>query len=659
MSLTQTQHYRIGALLLSVLFLIIYLATLDTGLQPYELHGGDLITHQYAQVQARPGNAPGYPLYTMGGWLWFHGGRGLLHLLGADLPNPIPILSSYSTLWGLLALLLFYGVLGELIGTTRQPRLATAAALLITTFFGLTYFFWYYATTTEQYSSAVAQTLAIVYLYLKWDAQPERRDLVLWLALICGLSLAHMLTVAFIVPPLVAAMLWRAPHTLLRPRMFAGAVLAALLPLISYLYVYWRGALHPEWWGRGEWTTAQAWFWSFLSTPQGREELLWSFEPGRTFLGNGFPELIWQELSLPLLILGLVGLWLLPARHRLLFFGTLAIYLAFCWAYRFGNWFQVILPAYPLILCGLAPLYARLAHWGAVGPVRGRARALVPVLFHLLLVGLVGWRAVQSLPRADSRNRPEDTALDRASLLLAQPLPASAPLFAAVDDALALNYLTEIWGIRPDAGVVNRRDADRLLAAGRPVYSTFDATLALLDELDAQPFISSATVEWVELAPDSPSTTRLTTPVIATLATTPTVELVAVTAEAAPDSPTTHTAISALDVMLTWHLPQGNWPEGVAISVRPLAAGQPVVDPTTGAPIQQDRSRPVHGLWRPVAAPSQTLVADGYRLLLPVPSTSQVDGVLVIAYVQNADGSFTNLLEHRYIPEPTAPRTGQ
>ena len=51
--------------------------TLDDGLRPGELEGGDLITHQYAQVQGRPSNAPGYPLYTMGGWLWFRLTGGL------------------------------------------------------------------------------------------------------------------------------------------------------------------------------------------------------------------------------------------------------------------------------------------------------------------------------------------------------------------------------------------------------------------------------------------------------------------------------------------------------------------------------------------------------------------------------------------------------
>src|SRR4029078_1916714 len=105
----------------------------------------------------------------MGGWLWFHGWRTLLTFLGNAYPNPMPILSSYSPLWALLALWLFYLILGEVLGDSPHPWQATFFCLLVTAFLGATYFFWYYATTTEQYSSAVAQTLAIVYLYLLWD----------------------------------------------------------------------------------------------------------------------------------------------------------------------------------------------------------------------------------------------------------------------------------------------------------------------------------------------------------------------------------------------------------------------------------------------------------------------------------------------------------
>src|SRR5512137_3228326 len=98
---------RIAGLALLVFFAALYLATLDNGLRPGELEGGDLITHQYAQVQGRFSNAPGYPLYTMGGWLWFHLGRALV---GPD-ANPIAILSSYSVLWALASLGLLYALI--------------------------------------------------------------------------------------------------------------------------------------------------------------------------------------------------------------------------------------------------------------------------------------------------------------------------------------------------------------------------------------------------------------------------------------------------------------------------------------------------------------------------------------------------------------------
>ncbi|MCB0123804.1 MAG: hypothetical protein KDE58_16235, partial [Caldilineaceae bacterium] len=63
------------------------------------------------------------------------------------------------------------------------------------------------------------------------------RHLLWLLAFLCGLSLAHMLTVAFIVPPLVLVILWQAPGLLRQWRVLLLAVIFALLPLVSYLYV--------------------------------------------------------------------------------------------------------------------------------------------------------------------------------------------------------------------------------------------------------------------------------------------------------------------------------------------------------------------------------------------------------------------------------------
>jgi hypothetical protein len=632
--------FRLGGLLLLIAFAVIYALTLDTGLQPQELHGGDLITHQYAQVQARPGNAPGYPIYTMGGWLWFHGWHAALQLAGQSFPNPIPILSSYSTLWALLALFLLYVTLGELLGELRYRWHGTLFCLLLTAFFGVTYFFWYYATTTEQYSSAVAQTLAIFYLYLCWEKFPARRDLLYLLAFLCGLSLAHMLTVALIVPPLVAVVLWRDPSLLRSARANIISILAAALPLLSYIYVYMRGALNPNWWGHGYWPTAQAWFWDFVSTAQGRDELAWAFEPGRPFLGNGFPEVIWQELSLPLLSLGILGISRLPRRHAALLYSTLLLYLLFCWLYRFGNWFQVILPAYPLILLGIVPFYAATQRTTT-------AARLARYLFLLAMVISLLWRAEESLPAADSRYREQDTALDRAAVLLDQPLPQDARLFAAVDDALAINYLTAIWGIRPDIKPISSQDANEIIGKGGQLFSTLDATPTLLAELTVTPTLDGFSPDWVSLRlePVAGAEHNLNDPIYVVSQELHLLDYIA--SPSPPGSPLLPPVEHALDVLLTWYLPTGVWPPGLAISLRPMLQGAPMLDPQTGQPIQQDRPRPLFGLWRdtPTAASGimPLVVHDPYRLLQPA-TLQQADGLLLILYTQDEDG-FTNIAE--------------
>ncbi|MCB0244110.1 MAG: DUF2723 domain-containing protein, partial [Anaerolineae bacterium] len=196
---TSTRPERWAGIALVLLALALYLLTLDNGLRPGELAGGDLVTHQYAQVQGRPSNAPGYPLYTMGGWLWFHGLRAILGVSS----NPVPILSSYSTLWALLALWLLYRLIVDLTGRWSLGFLGGA-------FYAVTYFFWYYAVSTEQYTSAVAQTLVIVLLAFRWERVQDDVDrgqrlgpagdgYLLALAFLSGLALAHLVTVAFIV----------------------------------------------------------------------------------------------------------------------------------------------------------------------------------------------------------------------------------------------------------------------------------------------------------------------------------------------------------------------------------------------------------------------------------------------------------------------------
>ncbi len=644
MRLRDLSRAGVGEIALLLAFTLIYAATLDTGLQPYELHGGDLITHQYAQVQARPSNAPGYPLYTMGGWLWFHGWRALIRLVN-PLPNPMPILSSYSTIWAILSLWLLVRIIRRLTRTADRPTGNWPLALLLTAFYGVTYFFWYYATTTEQYSSAIAHTLAILHLYLLWREAPEQRWRLYALAFLSGLSLAHMLTVALIVPGLVTVVLLHSPYILRRPRIIIGAVAAAALPLTAYLYVYLRGAAHPEWWGAGDWTSVQEWFWAFVSTSQGREELMWAFEPGRPFLGGGFPELIWQELSWPLLLIGLIGITGFDRRLRFLLYSTLGFYLIFCWAYRFGNWFQVILPAYPLILLGIVPPVERLQRAANALNVPWQQRALTVAPLILLGIAFI-WRVDQSLPRADSRYRPEDTALTRAGQLLADPIPPQAGLFAPVDDALALTYLTQIWQIRPDLTVASRYQAEDLLARGQVLFATWESVPTLFAEIPNgdQLAVQGFGTEWVQLRfpnttpplegihTTAPPITRIDQPIA------PGLTLGGYAAGRSPSGAPIHPpAPPGVDVTLFWELDSGVWPADLSISVRPLR-GDSLIPGSDGQPIQQDRPRPVHGLWRDRSEP--VTVADGYRL----PMAQPADRLLVVIYTVEA-GGFRNLAE--------------
>jgi hypothetical protein len=438
--MTQRKDLRVWAgLMVILLAAALYLATLDTGLRPDELTGGDLITHQYAQVQARPSNAPGYPLYTMGGWLWFR----LTHpTLGWAL-NPVQRLSSYSTLWALLSLLVLYQLI---LGATRGNW---PIAALSTAFYATTYFFWFYSVTTEQYTSAVFQTLLIVWLAFKWDdaqTQVEPSDrYILLMAFVIGTCLANLVTTLFILPPLLWFVLSRQPDLVRRPKLVVGSALLALLPLISYAYVYASGAAHPEWRGEGEWHNAWAWFVDFLTTQQGRDELV----PGLSlsqFFTDEYPALIWGELTWIVLVGGLVGLWWLSRRRAFFLYGTLVIYLLFCWIDRFGNWFQVIIPAYPLFVLGfgsgLNALWSR--DWKSQGwklAVRG--------LVLLGLAVLVIYRFALSLPRADQSQRAEDTGLDPGwAVLTDQPL-ADSIVVGEHRQWLALKYLTDIWGAEP------------------------------------------------------------------------------------------------------------------------------------------------------------------------------------------------------------------
>ena len=588
-----------------VIFLLaagmLYWATLDTGISPGELEGGDLITHQYAQVQARPSNAPGYPLYTMGGWLWFHGWRLLL-----PHANPVPILSSYSTLWALLALALFFILLYRL---TRGNLVIT---LGLSAFYALTYFFWYYAVSTEQYASAVLQTLVIVALVIRWDERP--RDGYLYaLAFVLGLGLAHMVTVLFIGPGVLIFLLMKQPSLVRRWKLILKSVLLALLPLLSYAYVYIRGAQHPEWWGAGQWETTWQWFLSFLSTRQGRDEMTWALMP----FNLEQPRIIWQEITPLLLLLGGVGWWLWGRRYLAMFGVTAAIYLLFSYIDRFGNWYQVIMPLYPLILLGAAMAFQRL--W-EMFPSRAWRTALTLVLLALVVI-----RFDDSYPRTDLRDRANDTGLTPGWAILNQQPPENAAIIADMQEKLALDYLTGIWGKRPDIRVIPPTDAAKALAQARPLLVTANAAGYAAAE-------SGLSLRYTALGPtlllaSNGELPRLPLTGMSLVSADVGDGLVLVGYQALSSEPTGWWVRLALQAKRT---PEYDW----AISVRLLAHGVEIA--------QQDHRAPALGFTPTTSLHPGEIVFDAFAFELPDGAPTP-DGLRIILYRQLEDGAFENL----------------
>ena len=562
--------------------------------------------------------------------------------------------------WALVALTLLYRILCLLTRSKQFPTGHWPLSLLLTIFYAVTYFFWYYATTTEQYSSAIAQTLAIVYIYLRWSTlqsetigivplfHPANRLLII-LAFLCGLSLAHMLTVAFIVPPLVTVILWQAPQLLRHLRLVVVTIIAAFLPLISYSYVYLRGSAHPEWWGSGQWATPEEWFWTFVSTAQGRSELSWGFEEWCTTFANGMPALIGRELTWPIVVLGLIGIALLSRYWATLCYGTLVLYLVFAWFYRCGNWFQVILPAYPLLIIGLAVLVSTmLRHHSENATAMRKQIRWQWVLWIILLVAVVS-RAWLIWPSVDNRNRLDDDAFDQAAILLAQPLPTNARLFATVDDALALQYLGQIWRLRSDLQVISSPEAAAWLKRGGAVYSTWNAAPTLRSELPDTLSIAQAATNpyWVCLQSSltnepimqgTTSETHLLAEQVIETKVAPGITLDSYQVMSASPTPLAAyraaiaDAARGLDLMLLWEVYTENWPVELAISVRLTKDGEVI----PGAQI--DRPYPANGL----SDLQQRFIADPYHFSLSDEQPSAINGALIILYRQTERG-FENI----------------
>jgi hypothetical protein len=453
-----------------------------------------------------------------------------------------------------------------------------------------------------------------------------------------------MVTTLFIVPPLLWFIFfkhnngrWMLSSYLKRPGLILAAIGVALVPLLSYSYIYLRGAQHPEWRGAGQWPSTWDWFIQFVTIQQGRDELA----PGLTLQNiftTEFPSLMWHELTLLVFLGGLAGLLLLERRRAIFLISTLLIYFFFCWGYRFGNWFQVIIPAYPIFTIGFGVLVSQIDRWANQhttatdnSPDRTGILAIVlryhyPLLL-LLLAGLVIFRFTTNVREANQRNQPADTGLDPGWAILADQPETPAVLVSSFEERVALQYLAAAWNRGTDLAHLNNEQL-RQDTGEAPVYITRAA--ALSDGIDLDRYIPQAAGKTLILLAEQPPTQL---PVTATNTALEFGELVTLLGwEIVETSP------PDWQIALYWQTARP-LPEDYTISVRPLAGGQPMME--TGNPIIQDHE-PVWGFYSTSRWPADVLIRDMYTFELP-PNTSP-SAVQIVIYRASSSG-FENVAD--------------
>jgi hypothetical protein len=412
------------------------------------------------------------------------------------------------------------------------------------------------------------------------------------------------------------------------------------LPLLSYAYVFLSGTLHPEWRGAGQWPNTWTWFVDFLTIRQGRDELA----PGLAlphFFTAEFPGLMWQELTWPIFLGGLVGLYFLGKRRAIFLYSTLLIYFVFCWFYRFGNWFQVIIPAYPIFIIGCA---AGL-HQGSGVRSQESGKHYAPRTTHyaliVLLILLLLYRLGTNLPRADQSNLPADTGLDPGWAILADRPTMPALISTDFPEQVALQYLSTIWGAAPD--IFPTKPGDFTPPAGQTgsltYYISRQAVAAAPDAVRLGRYPQAAGERLIALWPEP----RTELPPGATPIDLNFGDTLKLAGWERMNS------MFPLPNDVAARLPRANWQialywqtsqpltEDYTISVRPLVQGQVILN--EGEALIQDH-QPVWGVyptshWRP-----GEVVRDVYALGLP--EDQEPEAVQVVVYRTNG-AEFENI----------------
>jgi hypothetical protein len=418
-----------------VIFLILYAATLMPDVLPAD-------SGEFQRVAATAGLAhpPGYPLYTMLGWLFTRLPLG---------PNPAWRVNLFSAVTAAATVALVFQTARRMTGSTWG---GLAAALTL----GSATTFWATGTKASIRPMTAFFTALCVYALVeyrfqvaggKW--QVADRCLILF-ALFLSLGFTHhYASMAFPAIPFIIYLVLVDPAILRQPRRWLRPAAAFILGLFVLLYLPLRGA--PDL----NLTTPAGFLHYFLGLGFGGDMFAVSLLDRLVIL----PTLLGFQFNTVLLLAAIIGALLLLWRDRklaLLLIGSLILHTIVVLTYRAPQTVEYMMPAYvPLALLAATPAQSianlRSHKWASlqVGKFASLQVCRFAVLVALLVAGMINLTA--HLPSYVALSKSHDARRYAETLL--HDAPADAIVLSNWHWFTPLRYLQEVEGLRPDVRV--------------------------------------------------------------------------------------------------------------------------------------------------------------------------------------------------------------
>jgi len=234
-----SKRINLPAFITALVSFILYLKTLCPTV--YSGDSGELCAAAYTLSIAHP---PGYPLYTIIGWLFSHIPLGSVAFL---LNLESALFSTVSVYFGFL---IIESILKKpILELNKTPNiLIPALGALI---WGLSNTLWANSVGAEIYSLSMAIVTVTVFLFIRYHESPSVK-LMIFIFYIYGLALSNHLAVIAIAPILFSILFW--PNFSLRN--FGAAILAVLAAISLYLYLPLRSLNYPiiDWSHPADWS---------------------------------------------------------------------------------------------------------------------------------------------------------------------------------------------------------------------------------------------------------------------------------------------------------------------------------------------------------------------------------------------------------------------